>query len=407
MYWLSRHSYAVSKPRNAASTLVELATLSVASIETTSRSPLLIPFAGTILRLLQLSIEDFYGHMPSNQPLHPTDLGLVLSYKCQCSCAHCLYNCGPQWVEWISPETLQQALETTLIWPEPIQVHLTGGEPFLNFPLLLRAVEIAASLGIPCYCETNAGWCVQSELVAKRFRALREAGLGAILISCSPFHAETVPPKRTLLAIAVALDVFGPQGVIVYLAEWLNQIARFGVENATPLRRYIESYGARPAGLMFWEGYSLIPGGRSGYLLGYLTSRKRPSFFRGDHCRAEILYAQHSHFDLYGNFISGFCGGLSVGDWHNLPEVLADFQSGRYPRLIQILVTDGPYGLFQIAHREYGYKPLRYGYAGKCHLCVDVRKHLASFNQYLELSPVGFYREELFGARKISPPSRN
>ena len=139
---------------SSSGSLVELSTFSITSIEITSRPPLLIPFPGAILRLLQLSRLDFYSHMRSNQPLHPTDLGLVLSYKCQCSCAHCLYNCGPQWVEWISPETLQQALEATLIWPEPIQVHLTGGEPFLNFPLLLQAVEIAVSLGIPCYCET-------------------------------------------------------------------------------------------------------------------------------------------------------------------------------------------------------------------------------------------------------------
>lgn len=345
--------------------------------------------------------------MHANQPLHPTDLGLVLSYKCQCGCAHCLYNGGPQWHDWISPETVEKALQATLTWPQPIQVHLTGGEPFLNFPLLLQATEIAAHFGIPCYCETNAGWCVQSDLVETRFRALREAGLAAILISCSPFHAEKIPPKRTLLAIAIALDIFGQQGVIVYLPEWLDQIVRFGVENTTPLKRYVESYGARPAGLMFWEGYGLIPGGRSGYILGYLTSRRPPYFFKGEHCQAEILYPQHSHFDLYGNFISGFCGGLSVGDWRNLAEVLSEFRSGRYPPLIDILVSDGPYGLFTMAHREYGYQPLRYGYAGKCHLCVDVRKHLGSFNQFHELRPMGFYRDELFAARKVAAPLAN
>lgn len=332
--------------------------------------------------------------MAADQPLHPMDLGLVLSYRCQSGCAHCLYNCGPSWSEWMTRENIRKALEITLIWDQPLRVHFTGGEPFLNYPLLHHAVRMASEFGINCYCETNAGWCVSGELVEKRFRKLQGAGLQAILISCSPFHAETIPPKRTLLAIAVALDVFGPQRVIVYLAEWLDQIARFGIDRPTPLEHYVESFGSEPAGVMFWEGYGLIPGGRSGYRLGHLTSKKHVSGFRFENCRAEILFAQHSHFDLYGNYISGFCGGLSVGDWFELPRLIDEYQRGDYPPLIEVLIHEGPYGLFLLAHRDFGYKPLIHGYAGKCHLCVDVRKHLFEFNQFMELKPAGFYREE-------------
>lgn len=294
-------------------------------------------------------------------------------------------------------EDIRKALEITFIWDQPLRVHLTGGEPFLNYPLLHHAVRMAGELGINCYCETNAGWCVSGQLVEKRFRRLHEAGLQAILISCSPFHAERIPPKRTLLAIAVALDVFGPQRVIVYLAEWLDQIARFGIDRTTPLEHYIESFGSEPAGVMFWEGYNLIPGGRSGYRLGHLTSRKRANAFRYENCRNEILFAQHSHFDLYGNYISGFCGGLSVGQWSELPRLIDRYQHGDYPPLIGILVNEGPYGLYLLAHRDFGYKPLVHGYAGKCHLCVDVRRHLFEYNQFAELKPAGFYKEAIKG----------
>ena len=89
--------------------------------------------------------------------LHPTDIGLILSYKCQSHCAHCIYNCGPDWNDWMQPEDVRAALETMMIWPQNFQVHITGGEPFLNFPLLLHTVETAAELGIPRYLETNAG----------------------------------------------------------------------------------------------------------------------------------------------------------------------------------------------------------------------------------------------------------
>ena len=271
-------------------------------------------------------------------PLNPSDIGLILSYKCQSSCARCLYNCGPGWIEWMTPEAVEEALTVMKPWKHPFQVHITGGEPFLNFPLLKQAVEIAAELSIPCYVETNAGWCVREELAKEKFTALRQAGLHAVLISCSPFHAETIPAKNTLLAIRTAMEIFGPQRVIVYLPEWLGQVVRLGIDKPVPLQRYVEEYGTRRAGELFWEGYGLISGGRSGYRLGDLAHKRSVSSFKGQSCGTEILYAYHSHLDLYGNYISGFCGGLTIGSWRDLPRLMDDFQAGSYPPLIVRLI---------------------------------------------------------------------
>jgi hypothetical protein len=325
------------------------------------------------------------------RPLQPSDLGLILSYKCQAACAHCLYNCSPEWSDWMSPEEVREALEATLVWDHRFQVHITGGEPFLNFPLLLHAVETAKELGISNYLETNAGWCVREELVEKRFLALRESGLGAILISCSPFHAESIPLERTLLAIRKALEIFGRQGVIVYLSEWLEQLRSFDRGGTTALEEYVRVYGSQNAGRLFWEGYGLISGGRSGYRLGHLVEGRLATDFQGENCRQDILYAHHSHFDLYGNYISGFCGGLTVGDWHDLPMLLDRFQSSDYPELISILIDGGPFGLFTYAQEAFGYEPIEGGFAGKCHLCVDVRRYLVEHGEFPELEPREFY----------------
>ena len=270
-------------------------------------------------------------------------------------------------------------------------MHLTGGEPFLKFPLLLYATQIAAELNIPCYVETNAGWCVRDDLVADRFQQLKQKGLSAILISCSPFHAVTIPPKYTIRAITIAEEVFGRRNVIVYQPEWLDLLIHFGTDNPTPLESYTQTYGAEQAGRFFWQGYGLISGGRSGYTLGHLVEGQPPESFQGGHCRHEILYAHHSHLDLYGNFISGFCGGLTIGDWHYLPNVINDFQRANYPPLIKILIDEGPFGLFNFAREQYAYRQLMDGYAGKCHLCVDVRSHLASVGEFDELEPQEFY----------------
>jgi len=71
--------------------------------------------------------------------------------------------------------------------------------------------------------------------VEKRLCALRDAGLRAVLISCSPFHAEAIPPERILLAARKEVEVFGPSGVILYLPEWLDQVQSFGGAAHNPL----------------------------------------------------------------------------------------------------------------------------------------------------------------------------
>ena len=329
--------------------------------------------------------------MSSVLPLNPTDLGIILTYHCQCACAHCLYNCGPGWSDWMSFESVESAMQATMAWKQPVRVRLTGGEPFLNYPLLLHAVQVASRMQISCYAETNAGWCVQGDLVADRFLQLRDNGLQAILISCSPFHAAVIPLKRTLLAIAVALEVFGSDRVMVYMVEWLDQLRRFGFDDAIPLDQYIESYGAGPTGVMFWQGYSLVPGGRSGFHLGHLTHRQQVSAFQGENCRPEIVYPHRAQLDLYGNIIPSYCGGLTPGRWENIPQLREDFKMDGFSPLIAILVDSGPFGLFTFARDQHGYRPLRSGYVGKCHLCVDVRRHLAKFGGFVELKPHQFY----------------
>lgn len=296
----------------------------------------------------------------------------------------------------MTPEDIRAALQATLTWENPPQVHITGGEAFLNFPLLLQSIEIAVELGISCYIETNAGWCVRPSLVAERFRQLREAGLQAVLISCSPFHAAAIPLQRTLLAIQQAQQIFGRRGTIVYLSEWIELISRFGTDNTVPLERYVDVFGEEQAGDMLWRGYGLISGGRSAYRLERLTRRWPAETLCGETCRSEILHARHSHFDLYGNYISGFCGGLAIGSWRDLPQLNTASQLDSFPPLINILVKSGPYGLYELASQEYAYTPLAGGYAGKCHLCVDVRRALFNSGDFDELRPARFYEPQAF-----------
>jgi len=323
--------------------------------------------------------------------LAPRDIGIILSYRCLTRCKHCLYACGPEWKEWFDLADLREAIAVTRAWKHRFQVHLTGGEPFLDPALLEEAVSIVADAGIPQYVETDAFWCTDEDSAHERLTRLRDRGLGAILISCSPFQCEKIPLARVLLCASVSSQVFGRQNVIMYLPQWARIIAEFGTDRPVPLRAYLDRYGSEKGAELLWEGYELIGGGRSSYALGHLTKKYPASAFSEDNCRHELLFPHHSHFDLYGNHISWFCGGLTVGRWRNLAQTIHDFEQGRFPHIIRTLVAGGPYALFKFACQAYGYKEEPRGYTSKCHLCVDVRKHLSTCDEFPELRPKQFY----------------
>ena len=321
----------------------------------------------------------------------PQDVGLILSYRCTSRCAHCLYNCGPNWPrQAMRPEDVLLALRTLASWPSPPQVHLTGGEPFLFFDLLLGATQVAAELGLTVYVETGAAWCTDDDQTIERFYALRQSGLAAVLISCSPFHAARFAPEHTLRAVRAALTIFGPGQVLVYQPDYLETIQQFSVTHPTPLDSYEEYYSPAQLRHLFWDGYGLISGGRAGYKLGHLVECIPAKAFCDQDCSGEILFAQHSHMDLGGNYIPGFCAGLSAADWRKDANLL----QRPYPPLVELLIEGGPYALYELARRRHNYRPLPAGYAGKCHLCVDLRWHLVRQcpEEYPELRPLDFYK---------------
>ena len=291
----------------------------------------------------------------------------------------------------MSAEEIQAVFDLLLTWDHPFQVHLTGGEPFLNFPLLLKAVQFAVDRHIEVYVETNADWCGNEYLALKRFTQLRDAGLSSVLISVSPFHAENIPVQNTLRGIRAAREIFGQQKVQIYLHDWLYLLGQFGINETVPITNFIDEYGMQETGTLFWTGYGLIGGGRAGYKLGYLTKRYSAESFSQKKCSDEIIYARHSHFDLYGNFIPAFCGGITLGRWQDYLKIQTDFIAGKLEGVLKILVEEGPFGLYQLAVREFDFQQEQAGYVDKCHLCVDVRKHLTQSAGFDELKPEGFY----------------
>jgi len=270
-------------------------------------------------------------------------------------------------------------------------LHFTGGEPFLNFALLLKGVKIAHKLGIPSlFAETNAFWCRDDEETTEKMQQLKDAGLVGILVSVNPFTLETVPFERTARAIRIGSDVFG-QGLMVYQNDYFVQFSRLGISGRMPLQEYIRKVGLREA----TSRIELLPIGRAVYALNDWYRKHPASVFFGSDCSAELSRNYHNHWDNYGNVLPGFCAGIALGNLQEQPLLYEDGLDleNDYP-LLKILFKNGVGGLFKFVQDEFGYQALESGYVSQCHLCVDIRTQIVNQTQeFKELRPLEFYAQ--------------
>ena len=130
--------------------------------------------------------------------------------------------------------------------------------------------------------------------------------------------------------------------------------------------------------------------GRATYALKpYFPTYPAHAFFDMP-CQPTFLRERHNHFDNYGSYIPGFCGGLSLGNWLELDTLLEEgIDLDNYP-VLRFLVADDMEGLFHFA-QDSGYPEAEQGHLSKCDLCLDIRRRLVTQGKFAELRPRQFY----------------
>jgi hypothetical protein len=332
----------------------------------------------------------------------PASAGVFLSYRCTNSCKHCMYACSPRWpADWISKEDaetilaqLADAMRGRYAYAGAVSfnegVHFTGGEPFLNFDLLHHLADTARRVGVPStLVETNGFWCRDDGTTREKLRALKQAGLDGIMVSANPFILEQIPFERTERAVRISREVFG-QNAIVYQHFFYEQFRSLGLRGTLALDSYLERAGY---GLQYVE---LLANGRVPYKLAHLYEHHPTSHFFGLSCWPELIRDWHVHVDNYGNFLPGFCGGLSLGDARELDAICRGIALDTLP-VLRALLTDLA-DLYRLG-QSFGYEE-REGYVSKCHLCADIRRHLTRHGEFRELQPRAFYERLEDGLRQ-------
>ena len=316
--------------------------------------------------------------------------GLISNYHCSSACRHCLYKSSPNRSRrYITAETAAELLGRIKLLGCRA-VHIGGGEPMLSPETVALILQAAREAGLPVeYVETNAAWFTDRGQAVEMLTGLKAAGLEALLVSISPFHNAHIPFDR-VRGVLAACDQAGIR-TLPWISGFAADLAALDTARIHSLEEFKAHFGENYLAAVM-QRYWLHPGGRALDLYRAVLPLKPAVQIveqNPDSCYRDLADTSHFHVDLYGNYVPGLCAGLVI-DFRDIGRSLS---IEKYP-LVSLLAGAGIQGLFAYAVEEYGFADADSGYANKCDLCNDIRRHLfaAAPGRYPELGPAGYYR---------------
>jgi len=278
-----------------------------------------------------------------------TGVHLLLTYECNFECDHCFVWGSPRQQGTMSPEQIGEILEQSKRLGTVEWVYFEGGEPFLDPPKLVEAVQRANQMGFRVGIVSNGFWATTVEEAMAHLEPL--AGrVEDLSISSDLYHADESSTPETRNAREAALQLGIPVDFI--------SIERPEVEDPTAV------IGQTPAGES-----GVMHRGRAAAKLSSCIA-KTP-WDRFTTCPFEDLREpERLHVDPLGNV--HICQGISLGNLFrtSLEQICAKYVPEEHP-ITGPLLEGGPVALverFEI--------PRDASYADACHLCYEARRAL-------------------------------
>jgi len=282
----------------------------------------------------------------------------LLTYACNFECDHCFLYCSPRSTGTFTLDQITQTLSEIKKIPSITSVSFEGGEPFLFYPLLRKAVQLSASQGLQTAIETNTYWATTEIDAEIWLRPLQEAGLMFLEVSDDDFHHGETSDSSAKRASKAAEHIGLKTNSI--------KIARPRIAAGTETEK----------GEPIYKGGAKLRGRAVDKLIDGLPTRANNFFTE---CPFEDLRnPQRVHLDAFGNV--HLCQGLSMGNCRKKPlgDLLTGYDPDRHP-ICGPLLKGGPAELA----RRYDIA-LEDKYVDACHLCSAICKALIDqFPQYL------------------------
>jgi len=274
-------------------------------------------------------------------------LHILLTYQCIYECDHCFvwgspWQTGALTLEQIE-EILNQAREAGVT-----SVYFEGGEPFLYYAILNKAVHMAADMGFYVGIVSNSYWATS---VADATEWLRPfvGRVRDLSVSSDLYHCEKCLGEK-------------PQNAVV-AAKWLG-IPTGVISVAQPDGEAKESHGQLEedeSGVMY-----------RGRAAAKLAERADKHPWEGfDSCPHEdFVEPGRVHLDPLGNI--HICQGIVIGNLFEKPlkQICEEYDVDSHP-ICGLLHSGGPVLLVTEYNLEHASS-----YADACHLCYEMRAQL-------------------------------
>jgi hypothetical protein len=254
------------------------------------------------------------------------------------------------------------------------EVHITGGEPFLDFNYLLRILEGVSGTGYSGFgfVETNAFWAINDKICEDRLLKIKALGTQRVCISSDIFHQEFVPKENVLRLVDAAHKIIGLESVILRWPNGLKEEKHIG--QMTP--EQVQNYLFNPM-----RDFRVRLVGRASNKLDRYVPKYSADHFAQSPCFEKIFGSGHYHFDLNNNLVPGI-GCLTMGNSVDgtLLQLIKSVNRQDNP-FLHWLAEEGPSGEFLRYAKERGYPQVTGGYGDKCQLCYGIRKWLYKTKQ--------------------------
>jgi MoaA/NifB/PqqE/SkfB family radical SAM enzyme len=275
-----------------------------------------------------------------------TGVHFLLTYQCNFECAHCFV--------WGSPEqegtfTLSQ-IEDVLNQAEAVgtvsSIYFEGGEPFLYYPILVKAVKSAVDRGFEVGIVSNGYWATNKEDAVEWLKPFVGI-LQDLSVSSDLFHYDEELSKQAKNACQAAEDLGIPIGTI--------SIARPEAVGIDPV---VGQLPPDESGVMY-RGRAAVKLVEKAQLKPWIEFNECPY--------EDLREPGRIHLDPLGNL--HICQGISIGNLFERPlvEICAEYDPDQHP-ITGPLLSGGPAELL----RRYEL-PLEGRYADACHLCYNAR----------------------------------
>lgn len=134
-------------------------------------------------------------------------LSLILTNKCNASCKHCGFDCGPDGEKTMEEKDAIYFIETAYKFSHIRSLCFTGGEPFLYYDKVVNIMSYAAELGLVSEIVTNSFWACDYKTAFTTLSDLRNLGLANFVTSFDDYHLEYIDVEHIKNAVKAACEL--------------------------------------------------------------------------------------------------------------------------------------------------------------------------------------------------------